>query len=187
MRRILIIALVALVSLTAFAQDFQIGPTAMWNLPIVGTDIDNEALKQIGFDDFTFGADVRLRLMEIIEISGLALYSPEASYQDALSNTFNVPAKVSIYADGGIYLGLLDFIGLGIGLGPNFIIPISEDSAANPAQLGFNIKAHADLNLGGVGVSLNYVTFMPSLEKEAFEALKENIIGSLGVSFLFNF
>jgi len=35
-------------------------------------------------------------------------------------------------------------------------------------------------------VSLNYLMYLPELSKEAFDALGDNLVGSVGVSVLFN-
>jgi hypothetical protein len=185
MRRICIIALVALVPLMAFGQTFQIGPTALWDLPVSTENVTSLPLNTIGIDDFTFGADVRLRLFKILEISGLGLYSPSGSYEDAILGMMNVPATVDVFADAGVYLGL-GIIGAGIGIGPNFRIPIDPGVDVSPFQVGFNAKAHADVNLGSFGVSLTYLVYMPELTEAAFTNIAENLTGSLGVSVLFN-
>jgi hypothetical protein len=186
MRKILIIALVALVPLMAFGQTFQIGATALWDLPVTAENVTSLPLTEVGLDDFTFGADVRLRLFKILEISGLGLYSPSGSYEDIIAGgTILVPATVDVFADAGLYLGL-GFIGAGIGIGPNFRIPIDPGVDVSPFQLGFNAKAHADVNLGSLGISLTYLMYMPELTQDAFTNLAENLTGSLGISVLYN-
>jgi len=183
MRRILIIALVALIPLAAFSQTFQIGPTAFFDFPMTPADAANIPLKEIGLDDFTFGADARFRLFKILEVSGLALFSPPAFYEEEL---YYVPGSIDIFADAGVYLGF-GIIGAGIGVGPNFRIPIDTEGVSDDVfQLGFNTKIHADVNLGKIGVSLNYLMYLPELSKEAFDALGDNLVGSVGVSVLFN-
>ncbi len=187
MRRFLAIVLVLCLPLSAFAADFLLGPSAIFDfpVPVAAETLDQLARAKIGVDDFTFGAEARLRILKLLEFSANAMYRPAGSYVDAaLGGVLNMPASIDFYFDGGVYFNM-GLLGAGIGLGPNFIMQVGPDADTDPFKAGFNMKLHGDINLGKMSVSLLYLVYMPELNQAAFAALADNVVGSLGASVLF--
>jgi hypothetical protein len=140
MKRALLAALVfVLLPIAAFAE-LGIGAAAFYNSPVLlGQDVDED---QLNVDQFTFGADLRLKL-SILQGEALALYATGDGVQ-----------SLNIYLDAGLVVDIL-MLRLSAGLGPNFIFNIDESD--KPVQAGFNAKVSADVKLGPISAGLSYI------------------------------
>ncbi len=137
MKRIVILLLVIVLPAMAFAE-LQLGAVGMYK----GT-IDDIRNRTVGFDDFTFGGEARLKL-GIFEGAVTGLYYGENT---ALAQ----PAKIVAATDVGLAFDIL-FLRLGAGLGPNFAFPLG--GAGDPAKVGANLKLHTDFRLGNLSLGL---------------------------------
>lgn len=139
MKKLFVLLLVVALPVAVFA-DLQVGAVGMYN-----GGIDKIRAKTVGVDDFTFGAEARLKL-GIFQAAVTGLYYP----MDAA--VMRPPAIVAV-TDVGLAFDVL-FLRLGAGIGPNFAIPIGEDGAGEPAKLGANIKLTTDFRLGNLSLGL---------------------------------
>jgi hypothetical protein len=137
MKRILVLLLVVVLPALAFA-DFQVGAVGMYK----GT-IEQIKAKDVGFDDFTFGAEARLKL-GIFQAAVTGLYYPA----DA---DLSRPKSIVAATDVGLAFDLA-FLRLGAGLGPNFLVPIGATSET--ARAGINLKGNVDVKIGNLSVGL---------------------------------
>jgi hypothetical protein len=153
MKKLIVVLMIALLPAMAFALDFQIGGTAMYK----GMLEDFESgVPDVGFDDFTFGAEARLNF-GLIQGAAAVLYYPDE---------FN-PSLVAL-TDVGLTLNLA-IVRLGAGIGPNFYIPLSD---GGPSGVGFNLKGAVDVQLGGISVGLvgyYYLASFDDLDAGLFE------------------
>ena len=176
-KALLLIFLVAL-PFMAFAE-FQIGPTALYNVmfaadPETSVGVYSEAMDNgLSLDDFTLGVDTRLKL-GLFQGCAMGLVSPGLD---------GLPTEIEVYLDVGIAIDIL-MLRLGIGIGPNLIVALGED-ITDPVFLGGNVKLSADIMLGGIAVSINYLMYMADFSKESFDYLKNNLEGNIGISVLF--
>lgn len=159
MKKLFVLLLVVALPVVAFA-DFQLGAVGMYN-----GGIDQLKAKTVGVDDFTFGAEARLKL-GIFQGAVTGLYYP--MNEDAM----RPPAIVAV-TDVGLAFDLL-FLRLGAGIGPNFAIPIGEDN--DVAKLGANIKLTTDFRLGNLSLGLVGFYYLESFKdlanvKEIFSDL----------------
>ncbi len=125
----------------AFADGFWIGPTALYNVPVVSSGVSTPE----DFDgNFWYGLDARLEL---------GILKGEAT-------VLHIPPVVQ-GADKGSLLTLLDvglgidllFLNAGIGVGPNFLFFLS-DEVSEPMKFGVNLKASAGIKLGKIGLNV---------------------------------
>jgi hypothetical protein len=182
MRKIFIMAMTIFIGGFAFA-DFQIGPTALYNLPVMsGPSMMNQG-HFLSFDDFAFGLDTRLNIW-IFQGSAYALFTRGKS---ANQTDPAVPHDVRLNMDLGLCFDLLVFR-LGAGIGPSFLFSIPYDSGSpaipNPVDYGFNIKLAADLMLGNVALSAVYLTDTALTANGAAQAIQK-WNGRVGLSILF--
>jgi len=140
MKRLLIFLLVLALPVFAFANDFQLGGIGMYT----GT-IDQLKAKDVQLDDFTFGAEARLKL-SLFQAGASLLYYPA-------SPVALLPPYLVALTDVGVSVDL-SLLRLGIGLGPNFSIALGPEGAGDPANLGLNMKLSADVNIGNLSVGL---------------------------------
>ncbi|MBN2441306.1 MAG: hypothetical protein JXJ04_08165 [Spirochaetales bacterium] len=176
MRKALFLLILIALPFMAFAE-LQIGPTALYNVIFAPDEARSVGMyardEGISLADLTFGLDTRLKI-GIFQGSAIALFSPPAG---------ELPTEAEIYLDAGIALDIL-FLRLGIGVGPNLIIAFDEN-IDKPVFLGGNVKISADIMLGGIAVSVNYLMYLPEFSKEALDYLTNNLEGNIGVSILF--
>ena len=174
MKRFLVLCAVLIVPVAAFAQ-FQVGGTALYNVPYFA----ESGPDQINPSDFTFGADARMKIF-VFQASGLALFTP--GYTDDLGS--QVPGNVDLHVDGGVALDILLFR-LGLGVGPSFRFGLGPDSTAS--NVGFNVKATADIMLGRLAVGLTYLNqFAFDSDAGASQVLDQDYTrGLVGLSVLF--
>ncbi|TFH03689.1 MAG: hypothetical protein E4H09_04810 [Spirochaetales bacterium] len=171
MRRLLVLIAVLLLPAAAFAQ-LQIGGTGLYNYPIMTPGATDE----IDISNFTFGADARLKIL-FFQVSALGLVTPG-------SDTLGTPTSIDLVIDGGISFDLLLFR-VGLGVGPNLRIDLGEGT--DPVGYGLNVKATADVMLGGLSVGLTYLNKFELDFSQAEELLDQDYsTGLLGVSLLFS-
>ncbi|MBE3064408.1 MAG: hypothetical protein IMZ69_05250 [Spirochaetes bacterium] len=170
MRKILVLLLVVVLPALAFA-DFQIGGVAMYR----GTMAQLKA-KDVGVEDFTFGAEARLKL-SLFQAGVSALYYPE---NVALLR----PPSVVALTDLGLALDIL-FLRFGVGLGPNFVIPVGESGEGKTVNVGLNMKLSTDVKIGNLSVGLVGFYYLDSIRelKRIGQVFKE--MPWLGVTVMF--
>ncbi|MBN1409272.1 MAG: hypothetical protein JW969_00410 [Spirochaetales bacterium] len=181
MKKLLILALLLILPIMAFA-DFQIGPTAMYNMLITAPPAVQDADRSFGLEDFTFGLDSRLNI-GMFQGSAYALFTPGKFDSSTLEM---VPHVIDIKLDVGLCLDIA-ILRLGLGIGPNFMIQLPPDASVtnvDPVAMGLNLKAAADLNLGSIAISLVYFT-NTNLTADAVAASLSKWDGKLGLSLLF--
>jgi hypothetical protein len=168
MKKIVVLVLVlAFVPLLSFAE-FGIGGSAFFNSPVlIGQDVDTHELWDGGF---TFGADARLKLLKILQLETLALFS-----LDKETNSFSLLPNAGLAFD-------LAFLRLSAGVGPTLVV-LFDSPLDKPALLGFNAKANADVKLGPLSVGLSYLM---ALNLDDGIALDKST-GMLGANVLFWF
>lgn len=155
MKKLIVVLMIALLPTLAFALDFQIGGTAMYKGIL--EDI-TAGPTDLGFDDFTFGAEARLNF-GLIQGAAAVLYYPDPSYPNLVALT-----------DVGVTLNLA-IVRLGAGIGPNFYIPLS-DGGEKGIPVGLNLKGAVDLQLGNISLGLvgyYYLASLSDLELGLFE------------------
>lgn len=133
-RKALTVLLVALLPALAFA-DFQIGGLGMYK-----GDIAIIQTTGIGFTDFTFGGEARLKI-GFLQAGASLLSYPGASYSSILAI-----ADIGLSQD-------VALLRLGIGLGPNLSVNLGS-AAPTPLNVGANLKLSADVNLGSLSIGL---------------------------------
>jgi hypothetical protein len=172
MKRLIVIAAILLIPAAAFAQ-LQIGATAMYNYPIMAEG----ATDDIDISNFTFGADARLKIL-LFQASALALYTPGGD--DPVT-----PAIIDVFVDGGVALDIA-ILRIGLGVGPNLRFAMGENND-DPLGYGLNVKATADVMLGGISVGLSYLNSFELDFSQAGDLLDQDYSkGLLGVSVLFS-
>jgi len=166
MKKILILVLVlAFVPLLSFAE-LGVGASAFFNSPVlIGQDVDTHELWDGGF---TFGADVRWKLLKILQLDAMALV------------TLDETKAVGLYPNAGLAFDLA-ILRLSAGIGPTLVFLL--DDVADPAMLGFNAKANADIKLGPISFGLSYLM---GLNFDDGIALEKST-GMLGANVLFWF
>jgi hypothetical protein len=184
MKRLTILILLIALPMMAFA-DFQLGPTALYNFAFVTPPTMANVDKSFGLEDFTFGLDTRLNI-GLFQGGAYALFTPGKFVGGASPEI--VPHTIDLKLDAGICLDIL-ILRLGLGIGPNFqfLIPVNSDplsTVPNPVQVGLNLKAAVDLNLGSIAVSLVYFTDT-NLTADGVVASLSKWNGKLGLSLLF--
>jgi len=146
MKKLIVVLMIALLPTLAFALDFQIGGTAMYKGIL--EDITSGPT-DLGLDDFTFGAEARLSL-GLLQGAAAVLYYPDEFDPSLIALT-----------DIGVTLNLA-IVRLGVGIGPNFFIPLNDGGPTG--SLGLNLKGAVDLQLGGLSVGLVGYYYLASLE-----------------------
>ena len=169
MKRLLVLLLVVVLPALAFA-DFQIGGVAMYR----GTMAQLKA-KNVGVEDFTFGAEARLKL-SLFQAGVSALYYPEVPLAK--------PPAIVALTDVGVALDVL-FLRLGLGLGPNFVFALNDTGTAKPFPVGLNIKLSTDVRIGNLSLGLVGFYYLDSIRdlKNVGSVFKE--MPWLGVTVLF--
>jgi hypothetical protein len=147
MKKLLVLLLVIVLPAFAFA-DFQLGGVGMYR----GTIAQLKA-KDVGIEDFTFGAEARFKL-SLFQAGVSALYYPE--------NALKPPAIVAL-TDVGLSLDLL-FLRFGLGLGPNLVIALKDTGAAKPFPVGLNMKLSTDVNIGNLSLGLVGFYYLDSIK-----------------------
>ncbi len=152
MKKITIMILIlAGIAVSASALSVWVGPNAYYGEAITPDSLTTSNLSNVGFDDLAFGAEGRLYM-------GPLAGSISAEYLG--SN------KIVILTDAGLNLNLLIFR-FGLGIGPNFGVDLDGGEGA----LGGNIRATAELKLGGFAAGLSWysmVEFNKSSIADAF-------------------
>jgi hypothetical protein len=148
---ILVLILIG-VSAMAFA-DFQIGAVGMYKGDPLGATAST-----LGLNDFTFGADARLKL-SIFQGSLAVLYYPEDS-----SGPVALPASLMALTDIGLSFNIL-FLRIGAGVGPDFTLALGQNdwTAQSPIPVGLNAKVSAEVMLGKISLGLVGYYFISSI------------------------
>jgi hypothetical protein len=176
MRKTLLLLVLIALPCMAFAE-LQIGPTALFNVIFSPDEARSVGLyakeKGVSLADFTLGVDTRLKL-GLFQGCAMALFSPGSE---------DMPTEIELYLDAGIAIDIL-LLRLGIGVGPNLIVALGKE-LTKPVFVGGNVKISADIMLGGIAVSINYLMYLPDFSKESLKYLANNLEGNIGVSVLF--
>jgi len=146
MKKLLIVLLIALLPTLAFSLDLQVGATAMYKGLLSDFQGTNPS---IGFDDFTFGGEVRLGF-GLIQGAAAILYYP-GDPNDSLK----------LLTDIGLSLNLA-IIRLGVGIGPNVVVPL-DGGTVTGVPLGLNLKGAVDLQLGKLSLGVVGYYYLDSL------------------------
>ncbi len=94
---------------------------------------------------------------------------------------YNFNQSFNTYLDLGIVVNIA-VVSLGVGVGPNLFINFMTNMP-EVASFGFNAKAHADLNLGMLKISVYYLIIIESLSvSNIMDSLN---FGTVGLSLLF--
>ncbi len=171
MKKLVVLLLVVVLPAFAFA-DFQIGGVGMYK----GTIAQLKA-KDVGIEDFTFGAEARLKL-SLFQAGVSALYYPENI------DLMKPPAIVAL-TDVGIALDVL-FLRFGVGLGPNLVIALKDQAGfSKPDPVGLNLKLSTDVKIGNLSVGLVGFYYLESIKdlKNVGQVFKE--LPWLGVTAMF--
>jgi len=155
MKKILVVLLIAIIPAFAFALEFQLGGTAMYK----GLVSNLESGEVPGLDDFTYGAEARLKF-GLLQGSLAGLYYPGPGEDHS---------SILLMTDVGIAVDVL-FLRLGAGLGPNLNIGIQGTPDGVP--VGFNVKAAVDAQFGrfSIGaVAYWYVSTLSSIGPDLFK------------------
>lgn len=145
MKKLIVVLLIALLPTLAFAFDLQVGATAMYK-GLLSDIIDGPS--GIGFDDFTYGGEVRLGF-GILQGAAAVLYYP-GDPTDSLK----------LLTDIGLSLNLA-IVRLGVGIGPNVVIPL--DGTISGVPVGLNLKGAVDLQLGKLSLGVVGYYYLDSL------------------------
>jgi hypothetical protein len=166
MKKIVILVLVlAFVPLLSFAE-LGVGASAYFNSPVlIGEDVDAHELWDGGF---TFGGDVRWKLLKILQIDATALV------------TLDETNSIGLFPNAGLVFDLA-ILRLSAGVGPSLVFLL--DDVGDPVLLGFNAKANADIKLGPLSFGLSYLM---GLNFDDGIALEKST-GMLGANVLFWF
>jgi hypothetical protein len=146
------ICLLLPVSLSAEVLDFSIGGTAQYNYDASQSSSDDF----FNAENYSFGAEARVKFL-IVEASDLALVGPTSDGW-----------QVTNLMTAGLSFDLLNLVRLGVGLGPEFEINVSDDGVVTDANgdafefasifmdANCTYKANVDFLLGGITLSANY-------------------------------
>ena len=171
MKKLLVLLLVVVLPVFAFA-DFQVGAVGMYK----GTIAQLKA-KDVGFEDFTFGAEARFKL-SLFQAGVSALYYPE-------NVAMLKPPAIVALTDVGLSLDVL-FLRFGLGLGPNLVIALKNEAGfQKPDPVGLNLKLSADAKIGNLSVGLVGFYYLDSIKdlKNVGQVFKE--MPWLGVTAMF--
>lgn len=153
MKKLIVVLMIALLPMTAFALDFQIGGTAMYK-GLLSDILDGP--DGITLQDFTYGAEARLNF-GLIQGAAALLYYP------------GTPDQIVALTDIGVTLNLA-IVRLGAGIGPNFSIPLGGSITGVP--MGLNLKGAVDLQLGKLSlgvVGYYYVASFSDINADLFK------------------
>jgi hypothetical protein len=169
MKKLLVLLLMVVLPAFAFAE-FQIGGVGMYR----GTMAQLKA-KDVGIEDFTFGAEARLKL-SLFQAGVSALYYPEVPLAK--------PPAIVALTDVGLSLDVL-FLRFGLGLGPNLVIALKDTGAAKPFPVGLNMKLSTDVKIGNLSLGLVGFYYLDSIKdlKNVGSVFKE--MPWLGVTAMF--
>lgn len=143
------VCVLAPMTLSARAFDFNMGVTAQYQKDVISEDVEADDI--LDLDNYRFGAEARFNFL-LLEISDTALLgSTEFNGIDAIEFTNHIAA--------GIYSDVADVVRLGIGAGPEFEMKVSKDGVYNGdgdefefldiiMESNFTYKAHVDFLLG---------------------------------------
>ena len=174
-RRTICILLLLTIPLLAFA-DFQLGPSVYYNHPLLGEDSSDS---DFSISNFTFGADARLKLL-LFQGTALALYTPGESTDEG-----DIAHTIDLHLTGGVAFDIA-LLRLGLGLGPSILFELG-DGADDPASIGTNVRASAELRLRRVGLAFNYLMKFPFKLSDASNIINEDKTrGLFGASVLFS-
>lgn len=140
----LAICVLAPVTLSARAFDFNLGATAQYQNVVDGAP-SQEDLQDI--DNYRFGAEARLNFL-LLEVTDTALFG---SSSDDIEFTNHLT--------GGVYIDLINLVRVGLGVGPELGMKITDDGLTDSngdsltfdsvfKESDFKYKAHVDFLLG---------------------------------------
>ncbi|OHD67998.1 MAG: hypothetical protein A2177_07800 [Spirochaetes bacterium RBG_13_68_11] len=147
MKKLIVVLIIALLPTLAFALDFQIGGTAMYK-GMLSDIVDGP--NGITLQDFTYGAEARLTF-GLLQGAAAFLYYPSEPYD-----------SLKLLADIGVTLNLA-IVRLGVGIGPNFQIPL-DGGSVDGLPLGLNLKGAVDLQLGKLSLGVVGYYYLDSFD-----------------------
>lgn len=152
-KRLLVLAMaicvLAPMTLSARAFDFNLGATAQFQKDVTDSEFDAGSI--IDINNYRFGAETRFNFL-LLEVSDtLLLGSTDVSGSTGVEFTNHIAA--------GIYTDIADVVRLGLGAGPEFGIKFTGDGIYDSQDADFEItsifmksnftyKAHADFLIG---------------------------------------
>ncbi len=165
MKKLTILVLIfAGIAVSASAMSFWVGPNAYYGRAITPDSVTGANVSSITLKDLAFGAEGRLYL-------GPLAGSISAEYLGS--------KKILLLADAGLNLKLL-FFRFGLGIGPNYKIKLGGGNAA----LGGNLRATAEIQLGGLAAGLSWFS-MVEFNKASIAEAFNNPYGFLGATVTF--
>jgi hypothetical protein len=120
--------------------EFQLGAVGMYNGDIMA--LGTQPL------DMTWGMESRLKFLNVFQIGLTGLYYPPSVVGGS--------SYILALTDAGLSVDIF-FLRFGVGIGPNFLIPMSGPSVSVTSNA--NLKLSGDINIGPV--SLGVVAFYP--------------------------
>ncbi len=158
MKRILLVALVVLLPVAAFAKpELGVGGSVLYNSPLLsGGKVD---AIDFNVNKFSFGPDLRFKLW-FLQLEALVLGS------------FGSSSSLDGYLDAGLVFDIL-FLRLSAGAGINGTYNFQNGSF----EKGFNAKANADLKFGKFSVGLTYILDV-NLENGIHWNLSSGLLGA---------
>jgi len=161
---IIVLSILVSITMSASALSFWVGPNAYYGKAITPDSVTGANVSSITLDDLAFGAEGRLYM-------GPLAGSVSAEYLGS--------KKILLLADAGLNLKLL-FFRFGLGIGPNYGIKLGGGEAA----LGGNLRATAEIQLGGLAAGLSWFSMVEFDKSSIAEAFK-NPYGFLGATVTF--
>lgn len=177
MRRILVVLVLALVPLLAFAE-VQLGIVGTFNPSLAGGSTVTSLPTQLGqaaFSDVSFGLETRLKA-GILQLGTSVVF-----YDDGSS-----PA-LDLMPTAGLALDIL-IVRLGLSVGPDFWFG-GDGLTLSTAFDGWNLKGSVEILLGSVCIGLEGVYWLPKGEAPASipAAIKDGVLPWLGATVLIRF
>jgi hypothetical protein len=148
----LAICVLAPMTLSARAFDFNLGATAQFQQDVSNSDPAVEDLTDL--DNYRFGAETRLNFL-LLEVTDTALFG---SANTSTSGTIDA-VEFTNHLTGGVYMDLLNIVRVGLGAGPQLEMQLSSDGVKDSNGDSFTVesffttpnftyKAHVDVLLG---------------------------------------
>lgn len=200
---LIVVAVLIPATLSAGMINLSIGATARYDkdFDAISASIDDGSFgdKALNFDNYAFGADVRLKIA-LAEIDLVGMFGRETVGGDDY-------ISISVLTSAGISLDIMNIARLGIGMGPRFNVLIDDDgninilsSVGTPVDWGnfgeafikspVAYRATLDFNIGNMMLGLNY-TVDTTYTFENWQQVKDLFDaplgrGKVGLSFLFS-
>ncbi len=177
MRRMLVVLVLALVPLLAFAE-VQLGIVGTFNPSLAGGSTVTSLPAQLGsaaFSDISFGLETRLKA-GIFQLGNSLVF-----YDDGSSRALDLMPTA------GLALDIL-FVRLGLSVGPDFWFG-TDGLNLSTAFDGWNLKGSFELLLGSVCVGLQGVYWLPKGQAPSTipADIKSGVLPWLGATVLIRF